>query len=330
MIRCLTLLLSAVVLAGCGTTTVPPSSSSSAVAPAASTSGTALRPSSPSSPTASPKTPRPSPSRSGAPTKTPLPPIPAGAVPILYYHRVQSAPPGFATWSHARQRDFLAYDVLPAALAAQLDWIAANGYTTILPRDLAAHWDTGAPLPRKPVILTFDDGFSSWASTVLPMLRLRHMVAEFYLTLDAIATRAIGWPEVVRLAKAGNGIGAHDVHHFQLAMLPGGVAASASTMWHEIHDVRAIIAAHVGRAPDSMAYVGGGFDATLVGLVQKAGYTTARSIIRGIVQSRADRFSLRVVRVGADDDVLDPVSETLAAGLPTFTARMHGVSDIRR
>lgn len=260
---------------------------------------------------------------------TQLPPIPAGAVPILYYHRVEAVPPDFSTWDAARRRSFLGYDVLPAAFAAQLDWLLANGYTTILPRDLAAHWDTGRALPQKPVILTFDDGTPDWVATVLPMLRQRGMIAEFYLTLDAIRPGNLSWSDVSLLVEGGNAIGAHDVHHIQIAGLAGGAAASPEVMWREIHDVIAVIRSHVGTAPDSMAYVGGGYNDRLVKLVQQAGYTTARSIVRGIVQSQADRFTLRVVRIGARDDVLDPVQETLVDGLPTFTARMHGVSDLR-
>ena len=110
------------------------------------------------------QTPSPSPS---IPT---LPPIPAGSVQILYYHRVKRHR-RHLTWSAARRRAFLAYDIVPSAFTAQLDWLQQNGYTTILPRDLAAHWDDRAALPGRSVILTFDDGFHDWASTVLPALR---------------------------------------------------------------------------------------------------------------------------------------------------------------
>lgn len=98
-------------------------------------------------------------------------------------------------------------------------------------------------------------------------------------------------------------------------------------MWHQVKRARDIIAREVGVAPDSMAYVGGGYDKTLIRLVRKAGYTTARSIVRGIVQTRADRFTLRVVRIGPRDDVVNLVKGTLEPGLPVFTSRMHGVSD---
>jgi peptidoglycan/xylan/chitin deacetylase (PgdA/CDA1 family) len=248
-------------------------------------------------------------------------------VPILYYHRVQPVPKDFSKWTKAKQKHFLQYDALPKAFVAQLDWLAANGYTTILPRDLANHWDHGVPLPLKPVIITFDDGSRSWTKRVMQALQQRGMVAEFYLTLDAITADAIDWGDIRQLVAAGNGIGAHDVHHVQIAGLPGGHDPPAATMWKEINDIRFVILANVGVAPDSMAYVGGGYDKTLIGLVAAAGYTTARSINRGVVQTVDRRYSLRVVRIGANDDVLDPQEQTLVPGLPTFAARMRGVSD---
>ena len=258
------------------------------------------------------------------PARAPVVELPRRGVPIVYYHRVQSIPAGFRHWGRHRKRTFLAYDLLPAAFEAQLDWLQANGYTTILPRDLAAHWDTGARLPRRPVILAFDDGSKSWIRKVLPALKKRGMVAEFYLTLDAIKHGNLTWAQVRRLARAGNGIGAHDVHHVQLAGVPHRRPASAKRMFREVNGARRAIAAHVGVAPDSMAYVGGGFDARLIRQVRKAGYTTARSVLRGIHQREDRRFSLRVVRVAARDDVLWVISGRIDPLLPVFAAKMAG------
>jgi peptidoglycan/xylan/chitin deacetylase (PgdA/CDA1 family) len=283
-----------------------------------------------SSPTAEPSaSPSPSPNLLPSPTPSATPVASKATVPILYYHRVQPVPKTFSKWSKARQKHFLEYDALPKAFVAQLDWLAANGYTTILPGDLASHWDHGTPLPPKPVIITFDDGSRSWTKRVMQALQKRGMVAEFYLTLDAIKADAIDWGDIRKLVAAGNGIGAHDVHHVQIAGLPGGHDPPVATMWKEINDIRAVILAHVGVAPDSMSYVGGGYDKTLLRLVAGAGYTTARSINRGVVQTVDRRYRLRVVRIGANDDVVDPQKQTLRPGLPTFAARMRGVSDLK-
>ena len=93
-----------------------------------------------------------------------------GKVPILYQHRVVPLPQWIGTWTYKARQTFLATDTLPWSFAAQLDWLEAHGYTTILPRDLAEHWDRGVPLPARCVILTFDDGYPEWVSTVLPLL----------------------------------------------------------------------------------------------------------------------------------------------------------------
>ena len=261
----------------------------------------------------------------GKPSAAPATPIPAaaeGVVPIIYLHRVDPVPAGFAAWSKARQDDYMVDNTLPVAFAAQLDWLADRGYTTILPRDLAAHWDAGKKLPKRPIILTFDDGFRSWRSTVLPLLQKHGMVAEFYVVVENVG-RSISWADIRALAKAGNGIGAHDLHHVQLT--GGGVTpASADVMRAEVTMARQIIAANAGVAVDSMAFVGGGYDATLIGIVKAAGYTTARSIDRGVVQSPAARFRLRVSRIGWKDDVLDIYKGRMATGLPTFAKRVSG------
>jgi peptidoglycan/xylan/chitin deacetylase (PgdA/CDA1 family) len=274
-------------------------------------------------PTAVPASPAPKPTPRPSPAT--FPPLAKGVVPILYLHRVEAPPPSFSLWPADQQQTFLAYDVLPSAFEAQLDWLAAHGYTTILPRDLAHHWDDGTPLPPRPVIISLDDGFPSWNRTVLPMLEAHHMVAEFYLTIDAVSAGRMTWDDVRALARAGNGIGAHDVHHVQLTQLGGDrPPASVADMWDEIHEARVIIGQEVGTPPDSMAYVGGGFDPTLESLVRRAGYTTARSILRGIDQTADHRFTLRVVRIGSRDDVADVVTGELVPGLPVFTAKMAG------
>lgn len=246
-------------------------------------------------------------------------------LPILYYHRAEQPPSTFWSWPAVRRRAFIDYDTLPAALGLQLDWLKVHGYTTILPSDLAAHWLHGCRLPSRPVILTFDDGSPDWVTTALPLLRAHGMVAEFYVTLQAIARHEISWSDVRILAANGMGIGGHDVHHVQLAMLgPNRAPADATTMWSEVDGARQTIGARVGSKPDSMAYVGGGFDATLTALVERSGYTTARSILRGVIQRWTARFALRVVRIGPYDDVANRGLWTFDPALPLFAAKVTG------
>jgi peptidoglycan/xylan/chitin deacetylase (PgdA/CDA1 family) len=284
-------------------------------------------------------TPIPTPTESPSPTPTPQlalgqtshrPPLPSGAgelVPILYMHRVVPIPADIGTWTSDAQRAFLPYMITPCEFSAQLDWLAANGYTTILPRDLVAHWDQGVALPPKPVILTFDDGSADWAATVLPLLASHAMVAEFYVTTSGIGSW-LSWADLAALRDGGNGIGAHDVHHVQLV---GSTTQTLGAMRYEVTEAKRLLEANLGIQVDSMAYVGGGYNSALIDLVRRAGYRSARSIVRGDLQSTDIRFHLHVSRIGVYDDVIgktlaNAMGCVLDPAMSDFQARVTGTN----
>ena len=51
------------------------------------------------------------------------------------------------------------YVISPAELEGDIRWLKENGYTTVLSEDLIRYVEEGIPLPEKPVMLTFDDGY---------------------------------------------------------------------------------------------------------------------------------------------------------------------------
>ena len=57
--------------------------------------------------------------------------------------------------------------ITPSKLRTDLETILAKGYTPVLPRELAA----GEPLPEKPILITFDDGYRSNYDLVYPILK---------------------------------------------------------------------------------------------------------------------------------------------------------------
>ena len=93
-------------------------------------------------------------------------------VPILMYHYL-SIPPADANLYR------IDLSVSPDLFAPQLDRIQAEGYTTISLYDLLAHLWEGAPLPEKPVVITFDDGYRDNYTNAFPLLRERGMIATF-------------------------------------------------------------------------------------------------------------------------------------------------------
>ncbi len=89
-------------------------------------------------------------------------------VPILMYHEVKDDRPG---------KDA----IQPWELENDLRWLAENGYTAVTMAELVAYVYGGAPLPERPVVLSFDDGYLNNYVNVLPLLR--HYRAKIVLSL---------------------------------------------------------------------------------------------------------------------------------------------------
>lgn len=250
-------------------------------------------------------------------------------LPILYMHRVVSLPSDFATWSAGSQQAFAQHSIPACVFTAQIAWLRANAYHTVLPRDVIAFWDRGKPLPANPIILTFDDGSPDWYSTIFPILTANGYTAEFYVSLDNIGS-SVTWDQLREMAAAGMGIGAHDVNHFQLT---GGpiTPASPEVMRYQVTEAKRVLESQLGMTVDSMAYVGGGYDATLMRIVQEAGYSSARAVNRGTWQEPGARYRLRVSRIGFWDDVVGGTFESamncvLDPAMPVFESRVAGIN----
>lgn len=80
------------------------------------------------------------------------------AVPIVMYHSVLPNRQG-------------TYIVHPDRLEQDLVYLRDAGYTTVTVADLIAYVDDGKPLPKKPVMLTFDDGYYNNYLYAHPLLK---------------------------------------------------------------------------------------------------------------------------------------------------------------
>ena len=79
-------------------------------------------------------------------------------LPIIMYHEVKPDKSG---------KDA----IQPWELESDLRWLAENGYTTVVMADVIAYVRDGTPLPEKPIVLSFDDGYYNNYVYVLPLLR---------------------------------------------------------------------------------------------------------------------------------------------------------------
>jgi peptidoglycan/xylan/chitin deacetylase (PgdA/CDA1 family) len=133
-----------------------------------------------------------------------------GGVPVLAYHQVRNR----RSDDSKRARQF----IMPVAkFKSQMGYLDSHGYHTISPDQLLAHLTTGASLPTKPVMLSFDDGEKGQFSTAFPTLEKHHFTATFFPMTVVLGKKHWMSPQNLRtMDKAGMTIGDHTYDHHRV------------------------------------------------------------------------------------------------------------------
>jgi peptidoglycan/xylan/chitin deacetylase (PgdA/CDA1 family) len=266
-------------------------------------------PTSTPTPTLTP-TPSPSPTPTFTPTPTPTPaPTPDGirreaVVPILLYHYVSSPPPD----ANLVRREI---SVSPQQFEEHLRYFKAHNYTTITLRDLVYHLTIGKPLPPKPLIITFDDGYEDNYQNAFPLLRKYGFVATFFVITDFIDEGRPGymtWEQIEEMARSGMEIGSHSRNHAPLRGKPLDYL-----VW-QILGSRQTLEAH-GIEPRFFSYPFGFYDDEVVKVLQSAHFWGAVTTKPGIVQSSDGLFALKRIRVNGRESLEQLVAKLRAYGL---------------
>lgn len=206
-------------------------------------------------------------------------------VPVLMYHRV--APMSTAT-------NAVSYDltITPAQFREQVGWLKRNGYTAISQAELFRAIEDGAALPRKPVVLTFDDGYVDATKDVLPVLEPLKWPATFFIISGRIGERAfLTAKQLKRLSGAGMDIGSHTVDHLELPSL------SESSRAQQLTQSRKELEKVVGHPVRWFCYPAGRNDSASAASVAKAGYLLGYTTEGGSVLRADSLTQLPRVRV---------------------------------
>jgi peptidoglycan/xylan/chitin deacetylase (PgdA/CDA1 family) len=115
---------------------------------------------------------------------------PAPQLSIVTYHHI--APP-----DPAYPYDPQVADATPAQFRRQIEMLARYGTPIGVDELIAAIG--GAPLPKNPVMITFDDGYRSCHDVALPILRAVGVRATFFIATSFITDRRLYWWERIAL-----------------------------------------------------------------------------------------------------------------------------------
>lgn len=232
-----------------------------------------------------------------APTSRQCPPVP-----ILMYHQVSPEPPAsFSDWV-----------VPPDVFGRQMRWLAVSGYTPITLDALCSNRVDGAALPRRPVVITFDDGFRDCLHYAADVLQKFRFTATFFLVAGLVGQPSrwllrecglelplAGWDQIRDLARCGFAFGAHSLTHPRLATL------SEEAIRRELQQSRRIVEEALDRQVVHLAYPFGSVDDRVRRLAVETGYSTACTVEVGLSMADENRLALRRVPVMGSDSFAD-------------------------
>lgn len=221
---------------------------------------------------------------------------------ILMYHKIDELRPAVR---------YPGNYVTPDQFKRQMDALLMWGYRTIrFDRWLDYRDGRADGMPDKPLIVTFDDGYTCFDRNAWPVLKERGMGASVFLVSsqiggtnawdrDEMQEHLLGASRLRALQSEGVHFGSHSHSHAALARIPPERALD------ELTRSRAALSEMLAKPVDVLAYPYSNQNATVRELARKAGY---RCAVRGkgrMNRRGIDPFGLRRIKPELDMTVQD-------------------------
>ncbi len=194
-------------------------------------------------------------------------------VPVIMYHDILPEKQVF-------------FDVTPAEFEAALQQIQQKGLTPISVDQLALHLSTGSPLPAKPILLSFDDGYEGHYTQVYPLLKKYGYPAMFGIYTakvdKKIGRSSLNWQQIREMAADPLiTIASHSITH------PADLSKLTNEgLRREIVESKRILEMQLGIPIKYFVYPEGNYDERTKEMIQLAGYQLAFTM-----DDEANRFA---------------------------------------
>jgi peptidoglycan/xylan/chitin deacetylase (PgdA/CDA1 family) len=211
----------------------------------------------------------------------------AAKIPIIMYHDITAV------------KD-VDWDVTPEELEKHFQTLQEGGYTPITMDRMVNHLRTGAQLPEKPVLLTFDDNYLGQYKYALPLLQ-----KYGYPAVWSVHTKFVGtggkkpkatWDQLREMQKSGLiTIASHTVNHFNVKDL------SERELEKELTESKKVLEKELGISIDYFTYPEGDFTDIARDKLKKVGYKAALSMSLDPRQERSANESedlMTIMRFG--------------------------------
>lgn len=211
---------------------------------------------------------------------------PCTRLPVLMYHHVEDL-------ALAKTEGHAGLAVSPDWFQKHLDYLKSHGYSPIRPENLAAFFNSGTPLPPKPIMLTFDDGYNDFYSNAYPQLTSANFPAIVYTITGLVNNPGyLSWDSISQMKSSGLiSFSNHTWSHHQMK-------TDVNTVDKEITLADTQLSDHGLSSLKSFAYPNGIVSSLAQTKLQSLNYQFAFSTRPGSIQCAKQRLNLPRTRVG--------------------------------
>ena len=200
-------------------------------------------------------------------------------IPILFYHKIDYPDP------RARVKGLY---VTPENFYRQMRYLKWRRFNTITAAEYIDYLEKGDPLPPRPILLTFDDGYRDNYLNAFPILKKFGFTATIFLVVGDVGEKVrwedseeqleaeiLTWEEIKEMKEYGIDFQSHTLTHARLTKL------SPEKIEEELYRSRKILEDKLSSSVTSLAYPYGSFNEEIKKIAQKSGYKGAFTTLRG-------------------------------------------------
>lgn len=139
--------------------------------------------------------------------------VPKEGIPVLMYHMIGDVPDNDAVLLESHFRE-------------QMKFLKDNDFHPLTMNQLYDYLAHGKPVPVRPVVLTFDDGYPDTYRIVMPILKEYGFAGTVFVpTYDTDQGTRINWQQVKEMQASGLTIASHSYRHERATEMTGNTFA---------------------------------------------------------------------------------------------------------
>lgn len=213
-------------------------------------------------------------------------------LPILMYHSVHPQ-------AQAKNRT----EILVSSFERQMRFLKEHKYNLLSLDEAANLIKNKKRVPRRTVILTFDDGYRNFYTDAFPILKKYNLKATMFIIVNEVSRPQddrLSWEEIKTLKASGIvDFGSHGLGPEPLINIK-----SDEVIKREIFDSKKILESRLGSPVNAFSYPEGRFTDRIRELVREAGYEVAVTTNPGRDFSDDDIYALKRVRISSTSNNL--------------------------